>query len=162
MTTGGISETWSANRTPNRLQTRSFLFGCRSALTRGMSPAAVVPVPTEKPRAFGEPVLAMLTWTGDLVLFCWRVARALVTPPFERAEFFRQLDAVGAKSLPLACLAGAATGVVLSLQTRDSLTRFGQVFAASRDRLLAAERDRAYHCQPHRLRPRGRRESARS
>lgn len=90
-----------------------------------MSPAAVVPVPTEKPRAFGEPVLAMLTWTGDLVLFCWRVARALVTPPFERAEFFRQLDAVGAKSLPLACLAGAATGVVLSLQTRDSLTRFG-------------------------------------
>ena len=37
----------------------------------------------------------------------------------------RQLDAIGAKSLPLIALAGAATGVVLSLQTRDSLTRFG-------------------------------------
>jgi phospholipid/cholesterol/gamma-HCH transport system permease protein len=90
-----------------------------------MSTTAVAPIPTEKGRVLGEPVLAMLTWTGDLVLFSWRVAKALVTPPFERAEFFRQLDAIGAKSLPLACLAGAATGVVLSLQTRDSLTRFG-------------------------------------
>jgi phospholipid/cholesterol/gamma-HCH transport system permease protein len=90
-----------------------------------MSTTAVSPIPTERVRAFGEPVLAMLAWTGDLVLFCWRTAKAMVTPPFERAEFFRQLDAIGAKSLPLACLAGAATGVVLSLQTRDSLTRFG-------------------------------------
>jgi len=37
----------------------------------------------------------------------------------------RQMDAIGAKSLPLVALAGAATGVVLSLQGRDSLTRFG-------------------------------------
>ena len=44
----------------------------------------------------------MLQWVGDLGLFCWRVAKALATPPFERAEFFRQLDAIGAKSLPLA------------------------------------------------------------
>ena len=69
-----------------------------------MSTTAVPPIATVKARGFGEPVLAMLTWTGDLVLFCWRVAKALVTPPFERAEFFRQLDAIGAKSLPLACL----------------------------------------------------------
>jgi phospholipid/cholesterol/gamma-HCH transport system permease protein len=32
---------------------------------------------------------------------------------------------VGSKSLPLIALAGAATGVVMSLQTRDSLVRFG-------------------------------------
>ena len=37
----------------------------------------------------------------------------------------RQLDEIGSKSLPLVALAGAATGIVLSLQTRDSLTRFG-------------------------------------
>ena len=37
----------------------------------------------------------------------------------------RQCDAIGAKSLPLVALAGAAIGVVLSLETRDSLTRFG-------------------------------------
>ena len=37
----------------------------------------------------------------------------------------RQLDEVGSKSLPLVALAGAATGVVLSLEMRDSLIRFG-------------------------------------
>jgi len=37
----------------------------------------------------------------------------------------RQCDAIGAKSFPLVALAGAATGVVLSLETRDSLVRFG-------------------------------------
>src|ERR1700692_913200 len=35
------------------------------------------------------------------------------------------MAAIGAKPLPLVALAGAATGVVLSLQTRDSLARFG-------------------------------------
>jgi phospholipid/cholesterol/gamma-HCH transport system permease protein len=35
------------------------------------------------------------------------------------------MDAIGANSAPLVALAGAATGVVLSLQTRESLTRFG-------------------------------------
>src|SRR5208337_2347558 len=40
-------------------------------------------------------------------------------------ELFRQLDEIGSKSLPLVALAGAATGVVLSLEARYSLTRFG-------------------------------------
>jgi len=76
-------------------------------------------------RALGKPLEDVLEWVGDLGLFTWRVAKAMVSRPFEGAEFLRQLDAIGAKSLPLAALAGAATGVVLSLQTRDSLMRFG-------------------------------------
>jgi phospholipid/cholesterol/gamma-HCH transport system permease protein len=48
-----------------------------------------------------------------------------VTPPFEFRELFRQLDEIGSKSLPLVALAGAATGIVLSLEARYSLTRFG-------------------------------------
>ncbi len=76
-------------------------------------------------RAFGKPLQRMVEWMGDLGIFCWRVARSLFSLPFEGAEFLRQLDSVGAKSLPLAALAGAATGVVLSMQTRDSLSRFG-------------------------------------
>jgi len=48
-----------------------------------------------------------------------------LTPPYEWRELFRQCDAVGARSFPLVALAGAATGVVLSLETRDSLVRFG-------------------------------------
>ena len=66
-----------------------------------------------------------LEWFGDLGIFFWRVVRAAVTPPFEFHELFRQLDEIGSKSLPLVALAGAATGVVLSLEARYSLTRFG-------------------------------------
>jgi phospholipid/cholesterol/gamma-HCH transport system permease protein len=66
-----------------------------------------------------------LAWLGDLASFCARVVRAMFTRPFEFEEFLRQLDLIGAKSLPLVALAGAATGVVLSMQTLDSLSRFG-------------------------------------
>jgi phospholipid/cholesterol/gamma-HCH transport system permease protein len=70
-------------------------------------------------------ITGFLEWFGDLGIFFWRVMRAAVTPPFEFREFFRQLDEVGSKSLPLVALAGAATGIVLSLEARYSLTRFG-------------------------------------
>jgi len=64
-------------------------------------------------------------WFGELTIFCGRVARAAFTRPFEFRELIRQMDSIGAKSLPLVALAGAAVGVVLSLQTRASLARFG-------------------------------------
>lgn len=70
-------------------------------------------------------VISFFEWFGDLGIFFGRMAKSLFVRPFEFGEFARQLDAIGAKSLPLVALAGAATGVVLSLQTRDSLTRFG-------------------------------------
>jgi phospholipid/cholesterol/gamma-HCH transport system permease protein len=64
-------------------------------------------------------------WFGTFGSFVGRLARTTFVPPYERQEFVRQLDAVGARSLLLVALAGAATGVVLSLETRDSLLRFG-------------------------------------
>jgi phospholipid/cholesterol/gamma-HCH transport system permease protein len=70
-------------------------------------------------------VVSFFEWFGELGLFCRQLARAIFVPPFEGKELIRQLDAIGSKSLPLVAMAGAATGVVLSLQTRDSLTRFG-------------------------------------
>src|SRR5947209_5869271 len=69
--------------------------------------------------------VSMVEWLGDLSIFCRRLAVAAVTPPFEGAEIVRQMDAVGTRSLLVIALAGAATGVVLSLQTHDSLNRFG-------------------------------------
>jgi phospholipid/cholesterol/gamma-HCH transport system permease protein len=69
--------------------------------------------------------VAFFEWFGDLGIFCGRLARAAFVPPYEGRELIRQLDEVGTKSLPLVALAGAATGVVLSLELRDSLTRFG-------------------------------------
>ena len=70
-------------------------------------------------------VATFFEWFGELSLFCGRLARAAVTPPFEFRELIRQMDSIGSMSLPLVALAGAAIGVVLSLQTRDSLSRFG-------------------------------------
>lgn len=70
-------------------------------------------------------LLSFFEWFGELGIFCGRLARAAVTPPFEFRELLRQMDEIGAKSLPLVALAGSAIGVVLSLHTRDSLVRFG-------------------------------------
>jgi phospholipid/cholesterol/gamma-HCH transport system permease protein len=64
-------------------------------------------------------------WFGNLGIFFWQVVRAVVTPPYEWRELIRQLDEVGSKSLPLVALAGAAVGVVISLEARYSLSRFG-------------------------------------
>ena len=69
--------------------------------------------------------LGTLEWFGAIGEFCARLVRAGVTPPYEGRELVHQMDEIGAKSLPLVALAGAAIGVVLSLHTRDSLIQFG-------------------------------------
>ncbi len=87
----------------------------------------VAPQPTLKDDvlAFLQPLRSAIEWTGDLGFFFWRVTKAVFSRPIEWAEFVRQLDAIGARSLTLVSLAGAATGAVLALQMRDSLARFG-------------------------------------
>ena len=70
-------------------------------------------------------VTAFFEWFGTFGTFCLRLARSTFVPPYEFRELFRQCDSVGAKSVPLVALAGAATGIVMSLETRDSLARFG-------------------------------------
>src|SRR5437763_541563 len=69
--------------------------------------------------------IAFFEWFGEVGFFCGRLIHAAVTPPYEFRELIRQLDEVGSKSVLLVALAGAAIGVVLSLETRDSLIRFG-------------------------------------
>src|SRR5579862_4549570 len=61
-------------------------------------------------------------WFGELALFTGRLIRAAVTAPYEIEELMRQCDSLGAMSFPLVALAGAATGVVIALQTRDALS----------------------------------------
>jgi Permease MlaE len=70
-------------------------------------------------------VVKSFEWFGNLTIFCGRVVRAVFLPPYEGWEFVHPFDELGSKSLPLLALAGAATGVVLTLSTRDSLIRFG-------------------------------------
>ncbi|HJZ62819.1 MAG TPA: ABC transporter permease [Candidatus Acidoferrum sp.] len=69
--------------------------------------------------------VSFFEWFGNLGAFFGRLVWATITPPYEGKEFLRQFDELGAKSLPLVALAGAATGVVITLSTRDSLVRFG-------------------------------------
>jgi phospholipid/cholesterol/gamma-HCH transport system permease protein len=96
----------------------AFVVIAAAAISAGMPAAAKVP-----------PISGLLTgfleWFGELGVFCRRVTKSLFTLPFEVSEFLRQMDSAGSKSMPLVALAGAATGVVLCLQTRDTLTRFG-------------------------------------
>jgi len=73
----------------------------------------------------GRVTLGVLEWFGGIAEFCARLIKTAVMPPYEGKELVRQMDEIGAKSLPLVALAGAAIGVVLSLHTRDSLTQFG-------------------------------------
>ncbi len=68
---------------------------------------------------------AVFEWFGELGQFSGRVARGGFSRPFEGRELIRQMDAIGALSFPLVAAAGAATGVVLAMQTRDSISRFG-------------------------------------
>lgn len=71
------------------------------------------------------PIVRFFEWFGNLAIFSGRLLRSALTPPYEFREFFHQFDEIGSKSLLLVALAGAATGVVISLSTRDSLVRFG-------------------------------------
>ena len=66
-----------------------------------------------------------IEWFGNLTVFCAQVLSAALTSRFEWAEAVRQMDQIGTRSLPLIALSGAATGIVLAMQTRGSLSRFG-------------------------------------
>jgi phospholipid/cholesterol/gamma-HCH transport system permease protein len=75
----------------------------------------------------------LFEWFGNLGIFFWQVLRAAITPPYEWRELLNQLDEVGSKSCLLVFAAGASAGVIISLEARYSLTRFGatSLFPAS-------------------------------
>lgn len=76
-------------------------------------------------RSVTNPLISALEWFGGIGGFSARLVKAVLTPPYESRELLRQMDEVGAKSLPLVALAGAAIGVVLSMHMRDSMAQFG-------------------------------------
>lgn len=67
----------------------------------------------------------VLAATGDWSLFAARAIREAVRPPYEIQETFRQLFELGCRSAPLIAVSGFAVGIVLSMHTRASLSRFG-------------------------------------
>ncbi len=71
------------------------------------------------------PSPSFLEWFGELGAFVAKLVTSTFTRPFHFRELLQQMHEVGTRSLPLVLLAGASTGIVLSLQTRESLVRFG-------------------------------------
>ena len=62
---------------------------------------------------------------GDIAIFTGKFFKEIFKPPFQINEFFRQCYAIGYKSLPLVVITGFIMGVVLTIQSRPTLIKFG-------------------------------------
>ena len=70
-------------------------------------------------------VTKFLTSAGEMSYFSLRAFASAFVPPYEWASLLQQLDQIGARSVQLITAAGVALGVVLTLQTHDTLVKFG-------------------------------------
>lgn len=62
---------------------------------------------------------------GNATLFTTRFFKEIVRPPFQINEFIRQCYAIGYKSLPLVSITGFIMGLVLTIQSRPTMAKFG-------------------------------------
>ena len=62
---------------------------------------------------------------GGLFVFVGRFFARLFRRPFEVKELVKQMDEVGARSLTLTGVVGLSIGIVLAMQSRGTLARFG-------------------------------------
>ncbi len=62
---------------------------------------------------------------GKVTMFSARFFKEVVKPPYEMKEFIKQCYVIGYKSLPLVTITGFIMGLVLTLQSRPTLAKFG-------------------------------------
>jgi phospholipid/cholesterol/gamma-HCH transport system permease protein len=62
---------------------------------------------------------------GKIALFTMRFFKEIFSRPFEFKEFFWQSYLIGYKSLPLVSITGFIMGMVLTIQMRPTMTKFG-------------------------------------
>jgi phospholipid/cholesterol/gamma-HCH transport system permease protein len=62
---------------------------------------------------------------GNTANFALRCFLDMFRPPYETREVLRHLDDLGAKSLPLVGTTGLVVGLILAIQSRPILARFG-------------------------------------
>ena len=62
---------------------------------------------------------------GKITLFALRFFKEVVRKPYEFKEFIKQCYVIGYKSLPLVTITGFIMGLVLTLQSRPTLAKFG-------------------------------------
>ncbi|HEX5760845.1 MAG TPA: ABC transporter permease [Thermoanaerobaculia bacterium] len=63
--------------------------------------------------------------SGELAILTGRAFSAMVRPPYDWREWFRQMEQIGVRSLGVASITTIFTGMVLALQTAYSLPSLG-------------------------------------
>jgi phospholipid/cholesterol/gamma-HCH transport system permease protein len=74
-----------------------------------------------------EKVNNFLLEIANVFLFIWRTVKETFSRDFEFREFLRQCFQIGYKSLPLISVTGIILGLVLTIQSRPALVKFGAV-----------------------------------
>ena len=62
---------------------------------------------------------------GNVTLFTSKFFKEVFSPPYEFKEFMKQCYIIGYKSIPLVAITGFIMGLVLTLQSRPTLAKFG-------------------------------------
>lgn len=62
---------------------------------------------------------------GNYVQFTGRFFRTLLRPPYEFRQVLRHIDELGAMSVPLVVVANFIMGLILALQSRPTMVKFG-------------------------------------
>jgi len=70
-------------------------------------------------------IYSLLTEAGNLSRFSYRIFTEGIKPRYEISEFLRQCYLVGNKSLPLSGLTGFILGLVITIQLRPGLIKYG-------------------------------------
>jgi phospholipid/cholesterol/gamma-HCH transport system permease protein len=70
-------------------------------------------------------VVHAITAIGDYAGFVGQFFARFWRPPYEWKELIRQMDEAGTKSFALTAVTGVSIGVVLAMQSRGTLARFG-------------------------------------
>jgi phospholipid/cholesterol/gamma-HCH transport system permease protein len=70
-------------------------------------------------------IKSLLEDTGNISLFTGRFFKEISRLPFPINEFLRQCYAIGYKSLPLVSITGFIMGLVLTIQSRPTMSKFG-------------------------------------
>jgi phospholipid/cholesterol/gamma-HCH transport system permease protein len=69
--------------------------------------------------------MEVFTEVGQVTQFTARFFKEVIKPPYEFSEFLKQCYTIGYKSLPLVAVTGFIMGLVLTLQSRPTLSKFG-------------------------------------
>ncbi|MEL7362501.1 MAG: ABC transporter permease [Bacteroidota bacterium] len=80
---------------------------------------------TERMQASQANAYGFLDQAGEFFAFGWHFFARFWRRPFEWKELLKQMDEVGAKSFLLTGTTGFAIGIVLSMQSRGTMARFG-------------------------------------